>query len=70
MAKVFDSIPDFAVPDRFETGRLVLRRPMMTDAQAMFERYSCDPEVTRYMLCRPHTHISETRLFIRRCFGV
>ena len=70
MAKTSDTNNELAVPERFETERLVLRRPVMADAQAMFEKYSCDPEVTRYLLFRPHTHISETRLFIRRCFGV
>lgn len=57
-------------PERLETTRLVLRRPVMTDARAMFENYSRDPEVTRYLQFRPHPHIDETRAFLRRCAGV
>ena len=59
-----------SAPERFETERLVLRRPVMADAQAMFEGYSRNAEVTRYLQFRPHTDVAETRLFIRRCAGV
>ena len=39
-------------PERVETERLVLRRPRADDAEAIFERYASDPEVTRYLLSR------------------
>jgi [ribosomal protein S5]-alanine N-acetyltransferase len=62
--------PIFSPPERFETPRLILRRPVMSDARAMFENYSQDPLVTRYVLFQPHPHISTTRAFLRRCSGV
>ena len=37
------------VPERLDTERLVLRRPRPADAQAIFARYSSDPEVTRLL---------------------
>lgn len=36
-------------PDVFELERLRLRRPRLSDAEAIFE-YASDPEVTRYMV--------------------
>ena len=36
-------------PERFETSRLVLRKPTLADAEAVFIRYASDPEVTRYL---------------------
>ena len=37
-----------------ETGRLLLRKLRMTDAQDMYE-YSRDPEVARHVLWDAHT---------------
>ena len=51
-------------PERFETERLVLRMPCMTDAEAIFDGYATDPEVTRYMTWRPHESIEDTRAFL------
>jgi RimJ/RimL family protein N-acetyltransferase len=31
-------------PERVETDRLVLRRPHLADAEAIFARYSSDPK--------------------------
>ena len=36
-------------PERLETARLVLRRPVVTDVEAIFSRFASDPEVTRYV---------------------
>jgi len=36
-------------PETLRTGRLVLRRARLDDAQAVFDAYASDPEVTRYM---------------------
>ncbi|MFH1467322.1 MAG: GNAT family N-acetyltransferase [Pseudomonadota bacterium] len=46
------------------TPRLVLRAPRLDDARAIFEEYATDPEVTRYMMWRPHTRAEETRAFV------
>ena len=54
-------------PERLETGRLILRRPVPTDAEAMFARWAQDPEVTRYLVWRPHTSLDDSRAHIARC---
>jgi [ribosomal protein S5]-alanine N-acetyltransferase len=56
-----------ALPDTFDTARLVLRKPRASDASALFEAYTQDPEVARYMTWRPHTSLAETEEFIAGC---
>jgi [ribosomal protein S5]-alanine N-acetyltransferase len=51
-------------PTRVETARLVMSPPEATDAPAIFERYSGDPEVTRYLGWPTHQHLSDTESFI------
>ncbi len=53
--------------ERMETERLRLRRPAREDAPAIFERYACDPAVTRYLLFRPLTRLSEAEEFVKNC---
>jgi [ribosomal protein S5]-alanine N-acetyltransferase len=50
--------------ERIETARLVLTRPTVADAQAIFERYASDPAVTRYLAWPTHRSVDDTRLFI------
>jgi len=47
-------------PERFETERLILRKPRRDDAPAIFANYAQDAEVTRYMNWRPHKNVKET----------
>ncbi len=47
-------------PERFETQRLVLRKPRTDDAPILFTAYMQDPEVTRYLTWRPHKNVEET----------
>ncbi len=47
-----------------ETQRLVLRRPLATDMQAVFDRYAADAEVTKYMAFPRHTSLDDTRAFL------
>jgi len=54
-------------PDQIETERLILRKPSLEDAQALFDTYMQDTEVTRYVMWRPHTHIEQTLAFLRIC---
>ena len=54
-------------PERIETERLVLRIPLLADARAIFETYAQDPEVTRYVMWRPHTSIDMTMQFLQGC---
>jgi RimJ/RimL family protein N-acetyltransferase len=49
---------------RLETSRLVLRRPRREDAQAIFDTYASDPEVTRFVGFTRHRSIDETRAFL------
>lgn len=44
-----------------ETPRLILRRFRLDDAQAMFDHYCSDPEVTKYLTWSPHANIEVTR---------
>ena len=47
-----------------ETARLRLRRPRLEDGPAIFAGYATDPEVTRFLLWRPHERLDETFLFL------
>ena len=51
-------------PERLETSRLLLRRPLASDAEAIFSRYAANPEVTRYLGWPRHRSIADTRLFL------
>ena len=52
------------LPDEIRTARLVLRRPVMADAEAIFAGYATDPEVSRYLTWRPHGSVADTRAHI------
>jgi RimJ/RimL family protein N-acetyltransferase len=51
-------------PLLLETERLVLTVPAVADAEAIFERYASDPEVTRYVGWPRHRSIADTRGFL------
>jgi RimJ/RimL family protein N-acetyltransferase len=53
--------------ETIETARLRLRKPRRADADAIFDAYAQDADVTRYLVWRPHTSIAETRDFIADC---
>lgn len=50
--------------ERVLTERLVLRRPRPDDAEAIFERYASDPEVTRLLSFPRHESLAATRTFL------
>jgi RimJ/RimL family protein N-acetyltransferase len=54
-------------PEILETPRLLLRLPVLEDAELIFQKYAQDPEITKYLIWRPHENIHITREFIRRC---
>jgi len=54
-------------PVTLETDRLILRKPALDDALSLFETYTQDPEVTRYMTWRPHTRLEQTSDFLQEC---
>jgi RimJ/RimL family protein N-acetyltransferase len=49
------------------TSRLVLRRPTVDDAEAIFTSYAQDPQVSRYTTWAPHRGVGDTRAFLRAC---
>lgn len=56
-----------AWPELLETDRLILRPPVDSDAAAIFEAYTQDPEVTRYLMWRPHEQLADAQEYLRRC---
>jgi len=55
------------LPDRLQTQRLLLRAPCAADAHLLFDAYTQDSEVARYMIWRPHVDVAETEAFIAAC---
>lgn len=53
--------------ERFESSRLVFKRPVVDDDRSMLERYAGDPEVTRYLSWPRHTSVADTRAFLGVC---
>jgi ribosomal-protein-alanine N-acetyltransferase len=60
------------VPDDEVLGgpRILLRRPRLEDADALFARVASDPVVTKYLSWTPHTEVDETRRVISDLFNV
>ncbi|MDK2125238.1 GNAT family N-acetyltransferase [Parachitinimonas caeni] len=56
-----------ALPDEINTDRLVLRQPQLSDAAALFNAYTQDPVVVRYLVWSPHKNMAETENFIAYC---
>ena len=51
-------------PESIQTARLLLRKPALADAEAIFRRYSSDPAVTRYLSWPNHRSVADTQAFI------
>jgi len=51
-------------PEKIETTRLLLRKPKASDAQAVFDRYATDREVTRYLSWPTHRSVADTLAFL------
>jgi ribosomal-protein-alanine N-acetyltransferase len=49
---------------RIETARLTLVRPTTDDAEAVFERYASDRDVTRFLGWPRHQSIADTHAFL------
>ena len=47
-----------------ETDRLILRRFRMDDAQAMFDNWASDPEVTKYLTWPAHSSVEISRMVL------
>jgi [ribosomal protein S5]-alanine N-acetyltransferase len=57
------------MPEQMETRRLVLRKPRIDDASAIFNGWAQDTEVTRYLTWRPHQRIEQTQEFVQSCLS-
>lgn len=57
-------------PKKFESQRLFLRKPLISDAVPMSEQYTQDEDVTKYLIWQPHKNLKETKEFLRRCVKV
>ncbi|HVM95462.1 MAG TPA: GNAT family N-acetyltransferase, partial [Candidatus Acidoferrales bacterium] len=64
---VIGAVPRPAVAESITTDRLLLRPPRVSDASAIFEGWTQDVQVTRYLMWRPHTSVHETVEFLQRC---
>ncbi len=51
-------------PEELQSKRLLLRRYRREDAAAVHDAYATDPEVTRYLIWRPHECIEDTEAFL------
>jgi len=51
-------------PEHISSARLTLRRPVHTDAQAIYQAYAGDASVTRMLAWPCHTSIDDTVAFI------
>lgn len=54
------------LPQTLRTQRLALRAPRLDDAQTVFQRWTQDFEVAKY-LWRPHREIAETTSYLTDC---
>ncbi len=54
-------------PENFHTKRLVLRKPVLDDAEKLFRSYASDAEVTKYLTWEPNTQVSETSDWLKYC---
>jgi RimJ/RimL family protein N-acetyltransferase len=55
------------LPEQLLTLRLRLRPPRMDDAPAIFEGWTRDATVTRYLTWKPYRALDETSEFLARC---
>jgi RimJ/RimL family protein N-acetyltransferase len=56
-------------PETLTTAQLKLRVPRIEDADAIFEEYAADPDVTRYMTWVPHETAETVATFLRDALG-
>ena len=54
-------------PGLIETQRLYLRKPLLSDAEAIYKGYARDRDVVRYLIWLPHQSIEETSDFLGTC---
>jgi RimJ/RimL family protein N-acetyltransferase len=55
------------LPANLNTERLLLRAPVPADAAKIFDSYARLPEVSRYMMWRPHSQLATVEVFVEEC---
>ncbi|WP_348646358.1 GNAT family N-acetyltransferase [Rhizobium leguminosarum] len=50
----------YRLPEEFVTDRFLVRRIVPSDAQAIFDGWNSDPEVTKYLTWKPHAELPQT----------
>ncbi len=50
---------------RLETERLILRRFVTEDAEAMYRNWASDREVTKYLTWRPHGSVDASKAVLK-----
>ncbi len=55
--------------EQIETERLLLRKPRMDDAPAVFAGWVQDPDVTYFLTWRPHESIGQTESMLRNAIA-
>jgi ribosomal-protein-alanine N-acetyltransferase len=58
-------MPPSRAPESIDAGRIRLRRPQASDAEAIFARYSSDPQVTRLVGWPRHTTVDGACAFVQ-----
>ncbi len=53
-------------PEQISTERLLLRKPRMDDAPAVFDGWAKYPEVTRFLTWHPHQSIEQSEALMKR----
>ena len=52
---------------KFETQRLIIRKPELKDVDDIFKNYTQDPNVTRFLVWKPHTKMETTKDWLQIC---
>ncbi len=60
-------MPALIPPETLHTERLLLRRPEMRDAPAMFDGWAQDIEALRYLSWQPHGSVAQAEAHVARC---
>lgn len=56
--------------NKIETERLILRKIRLSDAEAMYENWANDPEVTKHLPWDTHANVEETRRIIQHWIDI
>jgi RimJ/RimL family protein N-acetyltransferase len=56
-------------PESLTTGRLLVRRSRLEDAQPILANYAADPEVTRFLTWTAHPTLESVTEYVRTCIS-